>query len=141
MKTSVESNLFEAATRMKIRFPSSRGLLSVEELWDIPLRSDNNLNLDLIAQGVSKALKAIADEGSFVDKHKKNPEQTKASLAMEVVQHIIDVKLDEETEKASRATRKEQKQKLMAILEQKQGEALLGLSEAALKKKIAELDD
>ena len=32
-------NIFEYATRAKLRFASSRGDLTVEQLWDVPLRS------------------------------------------------------------------------------------------------------
>jgi len=50
--------MFAFATKKKIRFETSKGLLSVEDLWDLPLTSDNGRpNLDDIAKGIYKAMK------------------------------------------------------------------------------------
>jgi hypothetical protein len=59
-------NIFEYASRNKIRFASPRGELSVEQLWDIPLRSKDDFNLNTIAQTANKAVKNATEE-SFVE--------------------------------------------------------------------------
>ena len=64
-------NLFEIATRKKLRFPSLKGELSAEQLWDLPLSSRVGLDLDNIAKAVNKDLKA-EEEDSFV-KTSTNP--------------------------------------------------------------------
>ena len=35
----MSNNIFEYATRSKLRFQSSHGVLTVEQLWEVPLRS------------------------------------------------------------------------------------------------------
>ena len=41
-------NLFEIASRKKLRIPTTKGDLTVEQLWDLPLKS-TGLSLDKIA--------------------------------------------------------------------------------------------
>jgi hypothetical protein len=50
--------LQEYAVRNKLRFSSSRGELTAEQLWDVPLRSKDGLDLNAVAQTANKALKA-----------------------------------------------------------------------------------
>lgn len=38
-------NMFEFATRSKLRFTSARGELTAEQLWDVPLRSRDDFSL------------------------------------------------------------------------------------------------
>ena len=51
-------NIFEMATRKKIRFNSPQGDLSTEDLWDLPLSSKVNgkANLDDIAKDLHRLL-------------------------------------------------------------------------------------
>jgi hypothetical protein len=133
------NNIFEYATRNKLRFASIRGELSVEGLWEIPLRSRDDFNLNTIAKTANKALKEISEE-SFVETA-KTAEHTRREAAMEVVKYIIDVKLAEETAAKNRAEKKQEKEKLLGILAEKQAGKLSELSEKELQKRIAALED
>ena len=64
--TTPDINLFEYATRTVLRFASTRGLISVEQLWDVPLRSNDGFDLDAIARSLSQELKSVSEE-SFVE--------------------------------------------------------------------------
>lgn len=132
-------NMFEYATRNKIRFASPRGELSVEQLWDVPLRSKDDFNLDSIAKSVNKSLKTASEE-SFVET-RKTREQTKLEFALGLVKYVIEVKLDEEETSKKRAENKQEKERLLAILAEKQAGKLSELSEKELQKRIAALDD
>ncbi len=55
-------NIFENASKTKVRFETSKGEVSVEELWDLSLTS-----LDSIAKVISKELKEASEE-SFISK-------------------------------------------------------------------------
>ena len=132
-------NIFEYATRNKLRFASIRGELTIEQLWDVPLRSRDDFNLNTIAKAASKALKDVSEE-NFVETT-KTPEHTRRELAMETVKHIIELKIAEEEAAKMRATKKQQKDKLLHILAEKRDGKLSDLSEKELQKRIAALDD
>jgi hypothetical protein len=131
-------NIFEYATRNKLRFSSIKGDLTVEQLWDVPLRSRDDFNLNAIAKAANKALKEISEE-SFVETT-KTAAHTRFEAVMEVVKYIIDVKLAEEAAATARADRKQEKEKLLSILAEKQAGKLSELTEKELQKRIAALE-
>lgn len=94
-----ENNLFEEASRKKLRFPTERGELSVEQLWDLPLTSDRGLSLDAIAIGINVQLKAVSED-SFV-KPQSNPRKAQYEMMLEIIKHIIAVKQTEAAERAA----------------------------------------
>jgi uncharacterized small protein (DUF1192 family) len=131
-------NIFEYATRNNLRFASSRGLLTVEQLWDVPLRSSGDFNLNAIAKAANKAWKDLIEE-SFVETA-KTPEHTHRETALEIVKYIIETKIGEEAAAQKRAEDKIEKEKLLKILAEKQDGKLSDLSVAELKRRIAALD-
>lgn len=131
-------NIFEYATRTKLRFASIRGELTIEQLWDVPLRSKDDFNLNVVAKTTNKALKEISEE-SFVETT-KTAEHTRRETALEVVKYVIETKIAEETAAEKRAANKKEKEKLLQILAEKQDGKLSELSEKELKKRIADLD-
>lgn len=130
--------MFQKATRFKLRFDSPKGLLSTEDLWDLPLQSANPLrpNLDDVARSLHLQLKSGADV-SFVDAAKKS--DPTIQLKFDLVKHIIDTRLAENAAAAAAAANKEKKQHLLGILAQKENEALAGQSIDELRAAIAAL--
>jgi hypothetical protein len=114
--------MFDKATRLKLRFTTSKGEATVEDLWDLPLSSERgHPNLDTIAINLNKQLKD-ADEVSFVLPSKSKDEITR--LKFDVVRHIIEVRLGENAAKAKERENAEKKEKILAILADKQDESL-----------------
>jgi hypothetical protein len=133
------TNVFEFATRNKLRFTSVRGVLTVEQLWEVPLRSNDLFNLDTIAKTANKALKEVSEE-SFVEAN-QTPELERWTATMEVIKHVIAVKLEEEEANRRRAQNKLDREKLLRILAEKQEGRLSELSEKELQKRIAALEE
>lgn len=129
MKTN---NIFEYATRNKVRFPF-KGLISVEDLWDLPLSG-----LDSIYKTLNKQAKQ-ADEESLLTT--KASVDTELEVQISIVKHIVSVKLAENEAREKAIARKEQKQKIMSILANKENEALQNSSIEDLQKMLAELED
>lgn len=133
------TNIFEFATRNKIRFNSTRGELNVEQLWDVPLRSNDDFNLNVVAKTTNKALKDVTEE-SFVEAA-KTAAQTRLERTLEIVKYVIDAKLGDEAAAKKRADNKIEKEKLLTILAEKQDGKLSDLSEKELQRRIAALGE
>lgn len=130
-------NMFEYAARHKLRFASARGALSAEQLWDVPLRSKDGFDLDAVAKEANRHLKAMTEE-SFVATE-RTPAHEKAEISLELVKRVIAVKIDEEAAAKRRAENRAEKEKLLAILAEKQNGKLSELSERELQRRIAAL--
>lgn len=132
------SNIFEYATRNKLRFASTRGELSVELLWDVPLRSKDDFNLNEIAKAVNKTLKDATEE-SFVETA-RSALHVRLETALEIVKSIIETKLNDEENAKKRADNKVERERLLNILAEKQAGKLSELSEKELQKRIEALE-
>lgn len=129
-------NIFEQAVRLKIRFDTPKGMLSVEDLWDLPLTSTRGANLDDIARGLFALLRS-GNDVSFV-----NPEQKSdptAQLRFDLAKHVIDIRLAENKAASEASANREKKQRLLGIIAEKEGQALTALSVEELRGMVAAL--
>ena len=127
--------MFEKAARIKLRFESNKGLLTAEDLFDLPLTSNSGrANLDDIAKALHKKLKS-GEDVSFVLKDKKSDETVQ--LAFDIVIHVINIKMAEADEARKQAENRDRKQQLMAIIAQKESEQLADMDLDELKKLVA----
>jgi hypothetical protein len=136
MSTENNVNIFERALRLKLRFETVRGFLTVEDVWHIPLTATDGFDLDSLARELHHQLKD-SEEISFVVK--TTSANSKLQLAFDVVKHIIDVKLAEQDEAKRRTASREKKQALLALLEEKTNEELKGKSRSEIEEMIAAL--
>ena len=135
----MDIKMYDVALRSKMRFDSPKGPLNLEALWDVPLRSRGDFNLDTIAKMAHRDVRDVGEE-SFVYTRRTN-RQVKAELKLDIVKHVIAVLLAEEELAKQRADRSKEKEKLLAVMERKQDAALEGLSEEDLQKRLNELQD
>lgn len=124
--------MFEYATRNKVRFPF-KGLISVEDLWDLSL-----MNLDSIYKTLNKQVKQ-SEEESLLNTRTTVDKELDVQIA--IVKHIVAVKLAEQEAREKASAKKAQKQKIMAIIASKQDEALQNSSVEDLQKMLDELGD
>lgn len=129
--------MFEKASRLKLRFDTPVGQLSTEDLWDLPLKNANGrASLNLLAQSLSAKVKASEQE-DFVD-DAAGADETVA-LAFDIVKHVIAEKKADRDRKAEAADRAEKKRRLLALIGQKQDEALSAKSVDELRAELAAL--
>lgn len=130
-------NIFENAARLKLRFDTTKGQISAEDLWDLPLTSTSGrVNLDDIARGLHAATQSNVNV-SFVHKDKK-PDAL-VQLKFELVKHVIDVRIAEADAASLAQIKREKKQKIMDIINKKQDESLVNASVEDLNKMLADL--
>ena len=118
-------NIFEAASRKGLLFGSNQGQLDVSDLWLLPLKSVTGTSLDSVAKSVNKELK-LSSEESFVDT--KSPTNTELELKMEIVKHIITVKLDEKGAKEKAAATRSRNDQIRKLIADKKNDELGSLS-------------
>lgn len=128
--------MFEKASRLKLRFETTKGSITVEDLWDLPLTSANGANLDNIAKSLSRALKETEDE-SFVT----TPVAANAVLKFkfELIKYVIKVRLEEADAATQAKARKDEKANLLALIADKENEQLKNTPLEELKKRVAAL--
>lgn len=128
--------MFEQAARMKLRFATSAGTLTVEDLWDLPLTSKTGKpNLDDIAKDLHEVVSD--NEVSFVEK--PAPRDKGALLGFEIVKHIIKVLVEERDAAKAAIDKKAKKQKILEILAAKQDDKLKEATPEQLQKMLEDL--
>ena len=123
---------FEKASKLKLRFSTNKGQLSVEELWDLSLESLNN-----IAKSVNRALKDDTEE-SFIEE--KSPANTELQLKLDILKHIIKEKLAAKEAARLKSERSGKLATIKAMLANKQIEELGSKSSDELRKMVEELE-
>ena len=109
-----ERNIFEQAVRGKYRFPS-RGLCTVEDLWDL-----NVINLDTIYKELNKQKKDNSEDSLL----ETSSEDVRLNDMIEIIKHIVSVKQKEKADKVLERERKERNQMIMNIIKDKEYEDL-----------------
>lgn len=127
-------NLFEIASRKGYRFASGKGLLTVEDLWIIPLTT-GQANLNDVAKTISATLKQEQEE-TFVQVKKPTVAQTDETNKLEIVKRIIAVRLQENEDKEKAKARKEARAKIEDLLSRKQDQELEGKSVEELQQML-----
>lgn len=125
-------NLFEMATRSKLRFPSTKGELSVEDLWDL---SDKDLDVvykNLKDQEVKSSEESLLDDANV---------DLKLTAAIGIVKYIFTTKRNERLAEKERINKKLTQRKYIDALSKKQDEAIEKMSEAELRAMIDSLED
>jgi hypothetical protein len=133
-------SIFMQASRNKLRFQTTKGALSVEQLWDLPLTSTTGaVSLDSIAVEVFSRLEN-APVTSFV---RTAPVLTKDqqddTLRLDVLKAIIEIKQAENSARLAASEKAEKKRKLLELLAKKQEASLESLSEAEILKQLEAL--
>jgi hypothetical protein len=115
--------MFDKATRSKLRFESVQGLLTVEDLWDLPLQTGraNRASLDQIAIALNQQIKDTSSV-SFVEDTPRTSEDLQ--LRFDIVKHIIDVKKAENAAAAAKREREATKARIVEIIARKQDQKL-----------------
>lgn len=122
---------FKEATRLRLRFQTSKGLLSVEQLWDL-----SQTDLTACVRGAKKAIKKNDDDDlSFLD-NDTAPDSVD-QLRFDVLKEVYLTKKKEAEDARNAKQIKEHNQKILELISEKKDGELKGKSitelEAMLK--------
>lgn len=126
------NNIFEAATRNKFRFPF-RGIVSVEDLWDLTPE-----NLDIVFKNLNTQKSKAGEESLLANRAGTDEELL---MKIDIVKHIVAVKLNEAEVRNKAAEKRAKKQMIMSIINEKQNDALHNMSVDELTAMLSDLDD
>ena len=135
--TQLLSNIQRALVE-KWRFETKRGSLSLEEVYALPLKGNNGVNLDEVAKAIYAQIPKDDTVVSFVD-DVKSTRATIAEAQLEIVKDRI-----AQLQSAARAhqeevARAQEVALYRGLLAKKQQEALENLSADELRARLAEL--
>lgn len=120
--------MYKEASKLKLRFETSKGSLSVEQMWDLKMTT-----LATIARSLKKKLNETSgdDELSFLDEN-AIPVDKETQLQFDIVKDMYLTKKAELEAAKSEAETKAHNQKILGLIKQKQEEKLLTMSEEEL---------
>lgn len=127
----MEKNLFEVATRQKYRFSTKKGVVGVEDLWDLPLDY-----LDDIYKTLSKEFDESKSGSLLTESAEGNAE---LHNKMEIIRHIVNTRMQEAKDNEEKAFAYQKRQKILYILAEKQDDDLRGKSIEELRAMLDEM--
>ena len=122
--------MFITALKKKYRF-LYRGVISVEDLWDL-----NLTDLDSIYAGLVETLENLPKKSLLETAPNSN---TELETKIEIVKFIVAEKLEAKEKALNAQKRKEDKQKILSILNKKEEAKFENMSEEELRAKLEEL--
>ncbi len=119
---------YKEASKQKLRVSTSKGPLSVEQLWDLSLTELDKLAVELEESFENSKGKSFLDKQTTKDKGLK--------LQFDVVLDILRSKQEDQEAAQTARENKEHNEKILELISEKQGEALKGKSIPELKKML-----
>lgn len=130
---------FFYAIRHKLRFETSKGNLTVEDVNDLPLTAEgDNLSIDYLGKGVTNAIRDNQGNEAFVTV-KDSKEDVTLQVKLKILEHIRDHKIDYAARAEKATLTKARKLRLVELLAKKKDEADGEQSIEEIEKMIAEL--
>jgi hypothetical protein len=127
-------DIYKRAMRKKLKFQTSRGVLSTEDMFDIKVEE-----LDKWAIALNKKIKAEEGESYRKDQKQSSTQSTDDKLRLDLLVDIINTKeKDAETAEKAIAT-KQRKARLAELIAEKKDEDLKDMSVEELEAMHADL--
>lgn len=116
---------FKLASQQKLRFQTSKGSLSTEQLWDLCIDDLDALAVSLESEHKQSGKKSFLIKTSVKDKT--------AKLRFDVVLDVLNTKVEEMQEAQEAQEAKEHNKKIITLIAEKRDESLKGKSIAQLE--------
>ena len=123
--------MFEAASRMKLRFVSN-GVINVEDLWDLPLEQ-----LNTMFKALNKEFNSDKEESLLTT---KKAGHDVLALKINLIKHVVKTRLEEEEKRKNKAIRNMKLKNLKQELANKEANAISEMSKEDLIKQIEEME-
>lgn len=111
---------FKQAVKQKLRVSTNKGLLSVEQLWDLSIS-----DLDILAVSLEEAYNNSKGKSFLAKKTTKDKD---IKLQFDIVLDILETKVAEQEAISEAKEIKEHNQKILKLIEDKKEEDMKGMS-------------
>lgn len=123
-------SIYKKGLEQKLRFKTVRGFVSIEDLFDIPLKSNDKFNLNDIAKEIYRIVQNevdvdFVDEGKSVDLIEE--------LKLDIIKDIIKDKKEKIQKVEDEAIRKSFNENIDKLIAEKEKEELKNLSTEELR--------
>lgn len=119
---------FKEGTRQGIRFNTSKGMLSIEQLWSLNITDLDHLTVEADANYKESGKKSFIVKSSAKDKL--------AKLKFDILLDILTTKNDERLAALEKASDKEHDSKILRLIQEKEEDELKGKSAAQLRRML-----
>lgn len=126
-------NLFEWATKNKVRFESTRGLLTVEDLWTLPLTSKNGVSLKTVYASLKDVVGV--DDDFLKEMSEKDID---AERKMSIIKHIAEQRQEEAKASEERAKKRERNALIRDMIHEREIDSLREKTPEELRKMLDE---
>lgn len=120
--------MYKEASKQKLRFPTTKGNLTTEQLWDLSLT-----DLDELAVALEQEHKESGKKSFLVAKSVKDKT---AKLRFDIVIDVLTTKVEEADAARIKAEDKEHNEKIIGLIQDKKDESLKGKSIKELEKML-----
>ena len=132
-------SMYKKAAKLKLRFNTSRGPLSIEQLMDFSMTE-----LEKLVRAQHKVLKDTAkldstEELDFLEIN-KTPKENIEQLKFDILKDIYMDKKNEKADRIADEEKRKRRERLAELIAEKKEEADKGKSLEELEKELAELD-
>lgn len=112
--------MYKEALQKKLRFKTNKGIITIEDLFDLSLQNLNTLAI-MLDEKVNEAPKK-----SFIEE--LPAEENDDELRFNIVKDVINIKLKARKDNIDKAQKDAQKKRIAKLIAKKQDEALEGKS-------------
>ena len=120
--------MYKEASKQKLRFQTDKGLLTPEQLWDLPIETLDRLAVHLEEQYENSKGKSFLVKKSDKDKT--------AKLRFDIALDILGTKVEEAETQRTKLADKEHNQKILALIESRKERQLEQLPIEELEKML-----
>jgi hypothetical protein len=119
---------YKEASKQKLRFNTTKGLLTTEQLWDLSLEDLDALAVSLESEHKESGKKSFLTKSTAKDKT--------AKLRFDIVLDVLNAKVDEEQALTEAFEIKEHNKKIITLIADKKDDELKGKSVKELEKML-----
>lgn len=124
--------MYKKALKIKLRFATTKGKLTTEDLFDLSLTDLNNLAISLDKKLSETPRKSFISDIA--------PDTQEDELRFNIVKDVITLRLAERNAAQNAKAKAAEKAQLLEILHRKKNEALENLSVTEIEAKLASLE-